>query len=56
MSRSRLLDGDERIQAARVGEQRQLRVAVGVGVAQPVELGLRDEAQVRHRLETVADA
>ena len=42
------LHRDERVQPARVGKERQLRVGVDVGGAQTIELGLRDEAQVRH--------
>src|SRR4029078_10373051 len=54
--RARLLDGDERGQPARVGEQGERSVAIGVGRAEAIELGLRDQAEIRHRLETVADA
>ena len=49
------LHRDERVQSARVGQERQPRVGVDVGCQQTLELGLRDKAQVRHRLETVAD-
>ena len=57
VARAGALDGHERVQPARVGEERKPRVGVDVGRAEAVELGLRDEAQIRHvRQETVADA
>ena len=56
MARAGPLHGDERVQPAHVGEERELRVAVDVGGADAIELGLRDQAEIRHRLETVADA
>ena len=50
------LHGDEGVQPARVGEQRELRVGIDVGRAQAIEFGLGDEEQIRHvRHETVAD-
>ena len=42
------LDRDERVQPAGVREQRQPRVGVDVRRAQPIELSLGDEAQIRH--------
>ena len=57
VSRAGALHCDEGVQPARVGKQRQLRVGVDVGCAEAIELGLRDEAQIRHvRPKTVADA
>ncbi len=56
VARAGALHGDERVQPARVGEQRQLRVGVDLGGAESIELRLRDEAQVGHgRHGTVAD-
>ena len=42
------LHRDERVQPAHVGEEREPRVGVDVGGAHAIELGLRDEAQIRH--------
>ena len=56
MPRAGALHGNERVQPARVGQERQLRVGIDVGGAEAIELGLRDEVQFRHvRPETVAD-
>ena len=57
VARAGALHGDEGVETAGVGEQRELRVGIDLGRAQTIELGLRDEAQIRHvRHETVADA
>ena len=46
--RAGALDGDERVQPACIGEQREPGVVIDVGAAKSVELWLGDEAQIRH--------
>ena len=49
------LHGDEGVQPARICEQREPGVGIDVGGAETVQLGHRDEEQIRHvRHETVA--
>ena len=53
---ARALDSDERVQATGVGEEGKLAVGLDVGCTEPVELELRDEAEIGHvQQETVAD-
>ena len=45
MAGARALDGDERVQPAHVGEEREPVVRGEVGGPDAIELGLRDEAR-----------
>ena len=49
MTRAGALHGDERVQPAHVGEKRESVVRGEVGGPDPIELGLRRQAQVGHR-------
>ena len=46
--RAGALDGDERVQPAHIGEQREPGVLIDVGASKSVEFWLGDEAQIRH--------
>ena len=48
MPRACALHGDERVQPAHIGEQREPGVLIDVGASKSVEFGLGDEAQIRH--------